>query len=69
MTTIKMVSIELIMAWLDEAVKPNAMTPAAMRTMCKLSKRAIEALQKDSKAFVVRLDDDVVIRDKDGKPI
>lgn len=61
-TTVKMVSIELIVAWLGEASKPQAMTPAAMRRMCGLGKRAIEALQKDPKTFAIRLDDDIVVK-------
>lgn len=51
-----MVTIEVILAWLEEATKPNAMTPTAMRTMCRMGKLAIEALQKDPKAIVIHTD-------------
>lgn len=51
-----MVTIEVILFWLEEATKPNAMTPAALRTMCRMGKLAIEALQKDPKAVVVHTD-------------
>lgn len=51
-----MVAIEVILAWLEEATKPNAMTPAALRTMCRMGKLAIEALQKDPNAIVIHTD-------------
>lgn len=61
---VTLVQIDVIKAWLEEAAIPNSMTPAALRTMCRMAKQAIEELQRNPKAIVIKTDYISVKEDK-----